>query len=261
MADSEGYSREFYDKYVELEESPIFQQMIRPTVLQALSMTTLENKSVYEMGCGTGFFMRFALLLQPRLYVGMDLSADFFHILGDVARDLTASTQVKFIQGDNTVPITFPEYGSFDLVFSSYALYATSYQQLLGYALHAFHALTNSSDSFALINVYHADAPRTKEVVEQLYSFNHTLHPKIPEGDSYPPYTKIQIDVTPPILPQPLFFETEYVVGRQEFLRAFQEAGFVKIETVVNIVTPGHEKLLEFADVWGLTAYKCYKSA
>lgn len=249
------FDQNMYAAYLSLENSPIFQNMLRPSI--ARNLPSLQNKRAYEMGFGTGFCLKILLKRGLRSYTGLDLSMEMVDLLNNIAGSADPTLKLDFVYGDNTLPIRGP-YDPYDFVISSFAIYADCYEKLLGFARH-MHSATKD-DGCALLCTYHLDFIYTKEIIDLLENkYNHYILPSLKVGERHPEFSRVQLIAAKPYLDHEVRFESEYVLNKETVKRALEEAGFQKVMSRQIITDEGHEELLEFSQAWGLNIYQCYK--
>jgi hypothetical protein len=248
------YDMAMFERYFALQNSAIFQKLLAFTFKQ--NLPDLTGKIAYDNGVGAGFCLDILLNRGLVSYTALDLSEAMFSTLAAKAKANDPSTEVTFVHGDNTLPISHGR-GPFDIVVSSYAMYVDSYSKLMGFTHHLFSAV--NENGMVLLQVIHADYEHTSERTDYLENNGHDIRPKLPLdcGSRFPEYSKYEIHCTTPYFDNELSFLAEFVVGRATLRQALREAGFRTVVEVPFESEPGFEHLLPFVKHFGLGFWKC----
>jgi SAM-dependent methyltransferase len=250
------FNRKLFENYLALENSPIFQKMIGPTIKRHLP--DLAGKDVYDVGFGTGFCLKILLKEGVTSYTGLDLNTDMVSYLQKIAHEIDSRIKVNFVQGDNSKPIEH-NYGPFDFVISSFAVYANSYNTLLGFTNHLYSAVKQHGLVFLL--TYHADFIHDDEHIDIIEDqYNHYFLPKLSSGQKYDEFAKVELIATPPYLKNEVRFNEEYVLNKQTVKKALQEAGFKYLMRRDMLAESGYEELNKYGNAFGINMYVCKKS-
>lgn len=248
------YDKVMYDSYFALQNSPIFQEMLRYTIER--NLPDLAGKTAYDNGFGAGFSLNIMLNRGLKSYTGLDLSSAMTPYLTQHAAETDPDTEVVFLRGDNTDAFSDLKRSPVHFTISSYAMYVDSIEKLNGFTKHLFES--TRADGEVLLMVIHPDYEHTRERLAVLARYGNILEPELPEGDSYGEFSPYQIRCVPPYFKNEIEFE-EYVVGSATLLASLRRAGFASIEDVDIEAAPGHEDLLEFAQAFNLAIYRCLK--
>lgn len=249
-----SYDETMYESYFALQNSPIFQSMLRYTIER--NLPDLNGKRVYDNGFGAGFSLNIVLNKGLASYTGLDLSDAMVPYLTNHAANLDPSTRVRFLKGDNTEPFPLHDCDRSHFVISSYSMYVNSKQKLDGFTKHLYDSVLD--DGQVLLMVIHPNYQHRKERLDILAKYGNYLLPELPEGGQYAEYAPYEIICKPPYFKNEIKFE-EFVVGQETLLQSLKENGFVNIAAVEIVTEPGQEELLEFADAFNLAIYKCLK--
>ena len=254
-SDNIYFTKEIFDDYFALENSTIFQDMFKETIEQ--NLRKLKGKNVYDVGFGTGFCLKIFLKKGLKSYTGLDLSKDMVTYLKTFAQAQDPETPIHFVQGDSTEDIQH-EYGDFDIVISTFAMYVNSQEKLKGYTKHLHQALKDGGELHLM--VLHLDFKHDRERDNVLENqFNHYLLPKLADGERYQEFSKVGILLTPPFFENEIKME-EFVVGKESLLNALKKAGFSEITQIDMITKPGKEYLLKLSDAFAVAYYRCTKA-
>lgn len=249
-----GFNQELLEKYLALENSPIFQDMLAVTIEQYLP--DLRNKKAYDVGFGTGFCLKLLLNKGLLSYTGLDLNTDWVPYLEQKIQAETCATKVNFVQGDATKDIKLVN-APFDFVISSFAMYVNSNEKLSAYTKHLSNAVKDDGTLFLM--VYHADFIYERSRINILEDeYNHYILPKLSDGARHQEFSKINVILKPPYFFNEINME-EYVVSNETLHKSLRESGFSKLVTLDMYHTPGKEKLLDLARAFGIHLYKCSK--
>jgi len=248
------YDRDMYDSYFALQNSPIFDQMLRFTIEQ--NLPDLVGKTAYDNGFGAGFSLNILLNRQLKSYTGLDLSDAMVPYLREQAATTDARTNVQFIKGDNTESFSNLGCSPADFVISSYAMYVNCADKLAGFTKHLFDSVRDDGEVFLM--VIHPDYKHTKERLATLAKFGNFLEPALEEGQSYEEFSSYKILCKPPYFQNEIEFE-EFVVSAARLQSSLRESGFSTIASVDLLTAPGHEDLLQFARAFNLAIYRCSK--
>lgn len=248
------YDKEMYDNYFALQNSPIFQEMLRYTIER--NLPDLAGKTAYDNGFGAGFSLNILLNRGLERYTGLDLSDAMVPFLSQHAAKLDKSTEVVFLKGDNTDNFFTNDTSPADFVISSYAMYVNCADKLHGFVKHLFDAVCNDGELFLM--VIHPDYEHTEERMDVLFKFGNILLPKLPNGAKYEEFSGYKIQCVPPYFQNEIEFE-EFVVSAGTLQSALRAVGFQSIEPVEIQTTHGHDELLDFARAFNLAIYRCSK--
>ena len=251
------YNEFDYNKYLALEDSDIFQNLIRYTI--EVNLPNLKNKKVYDVGSGTGFCAKFLSQYDIKSYLGMDLTEQMTpHIKNFVCNNISLK-KMNFVIGDALNKNLIHESGPFDLITNSCCIYASDYEELLDLCLHMYRNLTPKVGELILV-AYHIDFLHSKQRMAVFEKYGIEFSKILAENEHYKAFEKINFKLKRPYYKNVIEFNDEPVITKENMLKALNESGFKNINVLDFIVKPGHEHLFEIQRNFGVTIYKCLKN-
>ncbi|MBL4931206.1 methyltransferase domain-containing protein [Clostridium paridis] len=108
---------QFYEDFTNTKDS--YSSLIEWKAIKTI-LPRLENKTILDLGCGTGRFSFLLEELNPKMILGIDLSDEMINFCKERAKE--KGSQIEFSQGD-IENISFIDDNSIDFVFSSTVLH------------------------------------------------------------------------------------------------------------------------------------------
>ena len=210
------------------------------------------GKSILDLGCGEGFYIRKFRHEGAARVVGVDISPKMI----ELAREEEARNPVgiAYFVGDVQ---EIGQIGSFDLVVASYLLnYAQTKEQLLKMCQSIFSNL-KPGGRFVSINNNLEQPPESYPICKK-YGFIKSISQPLAEG------TPITLTITIPGQGQKFSFDN-YYLNRSTYEWAFRSVGFKEIRWYSPLVSPegvqefGQEFWQDFLDYQPMVGIECLK--
>lgn len=251
---SGNYDEKQFKVYLGLENSSIFQDMIRYTIEK--NLPDLTDKIGYDIGFGTGFCMKILLNQGLKFYTGLDLSSSMMPYIDNVLKENNWLDKVKFIFDDATKPNLLHKDGPFDIVTNSCAIYGYNYNKLQELCCHMYNNTKKQTGELFLV-AYHLDFIHTQQRLATLDKYCHYLEPKLKENEKYKDYELVSIILKRPYFDNMIKFKKEPVITQDNLKKALLESGYRKIQILDMQTRPGCEHLLDLHRAFGIVVYKC----
>lgn len=216
------YDNDTAQMYIKVKQSPLNESVIDYTLFNLIG--NLTDKSVLELGCGSGYYTRQFKQRGAKRVVGVDI---FVHILKLAQQEkVRKPLGIEYLVHD---VCELGELGCFDLVASSFLLnHASTTEQLVKMCRCASINL-KTGGHFLSLNNNVEQAPESYHICKQ-FGYTKSISEPVQEG--------APITLTFTISAHEKFSVTDYYFSKATYEWAFRNAGFTEIHWHPLTVSP-----------------------
>jgi len=200
----------------------------------------LKGKSIVELGCGTGSFLKTCIMKGASFALGIDINEAMIKTGGHaVDHQIPVSSGLHFIIGDCFEPIQ-ANLGQFDFVTCQFVLHDCSNKEnLLIFLKNVSSLLKPGGKVFIGMCPYFANTTEDQETIANLCGYLQHMKsesdgkdPFFTQVPSYRPGKNLVGELGRPFTRDELFAFSDYFWSKEKIIEALVETGFTAIATL-----------------------------